>query len=111
MCQENDDAFLSVDKQVWYTGQRAEKIPAGLIGIVGSKCTSLDLSYNELASISAVRDFVNLEELILDNNKLRDCSTLPHMPNLLTLSLNNNKVYLFRKTNNPFESLNLSTVN
>ncbi|XP_053977514.1 leucine-rich melanocyte differentiation-associated protein-like [Hylaeus volcanicus] len=78
--------------QVWYTGQRAEKIPGGLVGVVGNNCTSLDLSYNELTSITAVRDFQNLQELILDNNKLRDLKTLPRIPTLTTLSVNNNKI-------------------
>lgn len=75
-----------------YTGQRAEKIPEGLVGVVGYDCTSLDLSYNELTSITAVKYFDRLQVLILDNNKLRDLRTLPQMPTLTTLSLNNNKV-------------------
>ncbi|XP_017889650.1 leucine-rich melanocyte differentiation-associated protein-like [Ceratina calcarata] len=75
-----------------YTGQRAEKIPAGLVGVVGDDCTSLDLSYNELTSITAVKQYQRLQELVLDNNKLRDLKTLPHIPSLTTLSLNNNKI-------------------
>lgn len=78
--------------QAWYTGQRAEKIPEGLVGVVGNDCMGLDLSYNELTSISAVKYFPSLQELILDNNKLRDLRTLPCIPTLTTLSLNNNKV-------------------
>ncbi|KAK9301942.1 hypothetical protein QLX08_005868 [Tetragonisca angustula] len=76
----------------WYTGQRAEKIPEGLVGVVGNDCMGLDLSYNELTSISAVKYFRSLQELILDNNKLRDLRTLPCIPTLTTLSLNNNKI-------------------
>ncbi|XP_012350635.1 leucine-rich melanocyte differentiation-associated protein [Apis florea] len=78
--------------RAWYTGQRAEKIPGGLVGVVGDNCTSLDLSYNELTSITAVKYFESLQELILDNNKLRDLKTLPRILNLTTLSLNNNKI-------------------
>ncbi|KZC04548.1 Leucine-rich repeat-containing protein C10orf11 like protein, partial [Dufourea novaeangliae] len=78
--------------RAWYTGQRAEKIPGGLVGVVGYDCTSLDLSYNELTSIAAIKDFERLQELILDNNKLRDLKTLPQMSTLTTLSLNNNEV-------------------
>ncbi|XP_076764049.1 leucine-rich melanocyte differentiation-associated protein isoform X1 [Xylocopa sonorina] len=78
--------------RAWYTGQRAEKIPEGLVGVVGDNCTSLDLSYNELTSITAVKHFHSLQELILDNNKLRDLRTLPRIPSLTTLSLNNNKI-------------------
>ncbi|XP_043252618.1 leucine-rich melanocyte differentiation-associated protein-like [Colletes gigas] len=78
--------------RAWYTGQRAEKIPPGLVGVVGNDCTSLDLSYNELTSITAVKDYKRLQELILDNNNLRDLRTLPQIPTLTTLSLNNNKI-------------------
>ncbi|XP_012284073.1 leucine-rich melanocyte differentiation-associated protein-like isoform X2 [Orussus abietinus] len=78
--------------RAWYTGQRVERIPSGLIRVVGSDCLSLDLSFNELTSISAVRDFTCLEELILDNNDLRDLRSLPPMPTIRTLSLNNNKI-------------------
>ena len=69
-----------------------EKIPGGLVGVVGYDCSSLDLSYNELTSITAVKHFERLRELILDNNKLRDLKTLPEMPTLTTLSVNNNKI-------------------
>ena len=62
------------------------------MGVVGNDCIGLDLSYNELTSISAVKYFRGLQELILDNNKLRDLKTLPCIPTLTTLSLNNNKV-------------------
>lgn len=65
------------------------------MGVVGEDCTSLDLSYNELTSITAVKHFQRLQELILDNNKLRDLKTLPRIPTLTTLSLNNNKVCYF----------------
>ncbi|XP_076172883.1 leucine-rich melanocyte differentiation-associated protein [Ptiloglossa arizonensis] len=78
--------------RAWYTGQRAEKIPGGLVGVVGNDCTGLDLSYNELTTITAVKYFQRLQELILDNNKLRDLKTLPRIPTLTTLSLNNNKI-------------------
>ena len=60
--------------------------------VVGNDCLCLDLSYNELTSVSSAKDFIHLQELILDNNKLRDLKTLPSMPGLTTLSLNNNKV-------------------
>ncbi|XP_043289023.1 leucine-rich melanocyte differentiation-associated protein-like [Venturia canescens] len=88
----NRSALTVENKQAWYTGQRAERIPSGLVRVVGNDCVSLDLSYNELTSISSVEDYVNLQQLIIDNNKLRDLKTLPKMPRLTTLSLNNNKV-------------------
>lgn len=94
---ENRNLFFLKDHfflKAWYTGQRAQKIPQGLVRVVGYDCKSLDLSYNELTSVSAVKDYRNLEELILDNNHLRDLNTLPFMPTLTTLSINNNKVII-----------------
>ncbi|XP_034185014.1 leucine-rich melanocyte differentiation-associated protein [Osmia lignaria lignaria] len=88
----NRSALTVRGGRAWYTGQRAEKIPGGLVGVVGEDCTSLDLSYNELSSITTVKHFQSLQELILDNNKLRDLKTLPCIPTLTTLSLNNNKI-------------------
>ncbi|XP_011503196.1 PREDICTED: leucine-rich repeat-containing protein C10orf11-like [Ceratosolen solmsi marchali] len=78
--------------RAWYTGQHIHKIPNGLIGVVGIQCIALDLSYNKLKTISAIKDFIYLEELILDNNDLQDLQTLPVIPTLTTLSLNNNKI-------------------
>lgn len=60
----------------------------------------LDLSYNNLSSVSGLRDFSQLEELVLDNNQLRDLNTLPLMPGLTTLSLNNNKVSVYEYRDN-----------
>lgn len=92
MSRERSNVSRMFIAQAWYTGQRAERIPSGLVRVVGNDCVSLDLSYNELTSVSSARDYVHLRELILDNNKLRDLKTLPFMPSLTTLSLNNNKV-------------------
>ncbi|KAL7307366.1 hypothetical protein TKK_0000553 [Trichogramma kaykai] len=72
--------------------QRAQKVPAGLINVVGHNCKSLDLSFNELSSLGALRDFVDLQQLVLDNNCLRNIRSLPPLPNVTTLSLNNNKI-------------------
>ncbi|XP_035722748.1 leucine-rich melanocyte differentiation-associated protein-like [Vespa mandarinia] len=91
--QDFNRSALTIDgERAWYTGQRAHKIPNGLVHVVGCDCLSLDLSYNELTSVMALKDFSRLEELILDNNRLRDLKTLPFMPSLTTLSLNNNKI-------------------
>lgn len=90
--------------QACYTGQRAEKIPSGLVRVIGSDCLGLDLSYNELVTVSAVKDFELLQELILDNNQLSDLKTLPRMITLTTLSLNNNKVNFIYAANNLYRS-------
>ncbi|XP_034949981.1 leucine-rich melanocyte differentiation-associated protein-like [Chelonus insularis] len=88
----NRSALIIMNKRVCYTGQRISRIPAGLVKIVGANCVTLDLSYNQLTSISALKDYGNLQELILDNNKLRDLKTLPYVPALTTISLNNNEL-------------------
>ncbi|XP_046423512.1 leucine-rich melanocyte differentiation-associated protein-like isoform X2 [Neodiprion virginianus] len=86
--QDFNRTALTVQRsQAWYTGQRAERIPHGLIGLVGADCSSLDLSYNNLVSLTALKEFANLEELVLDNNCLCDLNTLPRMPKLTTLSV------------------------
>ncbi|KAK2585358.1 hypothetical protein KPH14_010037 [Odynerus spinipes] len=91
--QDFNRSALTVDgERAWYTGQRAERVPGGLVRLVGYDCVSLDLSYNELTSVTALKEFSRLEELILDNNRLRDLKTLPSLPCLTTLSLNNNKI-------------------
>ncbi|EFN84386.1 Leucine-rich repeat-containing protein C10orf11-like protein [Harpegnathos saltator] len=91
--QDFNRSALTLDRgRAWYTGQRAEKIPNGLVGVVGHNCLGLDLSYNELTTVSSVKNFEQLQELILDNNQLSDLKTLPRMLTLTTLSLNNNKI-------------------
>ncbi|XP_012269040.1 leucine-rich melanocyte differentiation-associated protein-like [Athalia rosae] len=97
MAMKNEQDFnrtaLTVQlNRAWYTGQRAERIPGGLIGLVGPDCTALDLSYNNLVSVTGLKEFIHLEELVLDNNCLRDLNTLPRLPGLTTLSVNNNKL-------------------
>ncbi|KAG8033822.1 hypothetical protein G9C98_008303 [Cotesia typhae] len=93
MAQDFNRSALTVShNRACYTGQRLTRIPQGLIKIVGVNCISLDLSYNELTSISGLKECLCLEELILDNNKLYDLITLPVMDALTTISLNNNKL-------------------
>nr|XP_012233226.1 PREDICTED: leucine-rich repeat-containing protein C10orf11 [Linepithema humile] len=88
----NRSALTLNNGRAWYTGQRAEKVPSGLVRLVGQNCLGLDLSYNELITVSGIKDFKQLQELILDNNKLVNLKTLPCIPTLTTLSLNNNKI-------------------
>lgn len=78
--------------QLCYNGQCCQMIPQALIKLYGPKVHTLDLSYNELASIRGIEEFSNIKELILDNNQLTDTINLPYFPQLHTLSLNKNKV-------------------
>lgn len=55
-------------------------------------CKCLNLSFNNLVSINGLKDFLFIEELILDNNNLENLRYLPVMSNLRILSINNNKV-------------------
>jgi Leucine-rich repeat (LRR) protein len=58
----------------------------------GTKVKFLDLSFNCLITLQGVEKFPNLEELVLDNNKLSDNIFIPQLPNLQILSLNKNNV-------------------
>jgi Leucine-rich repeat (LRR) protein len=58
----------------------------------GTKVKFLDLSFNCLATLQGVEKFSNLEELVLDNNRLSDNIFVPQLPNLQILSLNKNNV-------------------
>jgi len=73
-------------------GQDCWKIPPALVQMYGTKVKFLDLSFNCLTTLRGVEKFPNLEELVLDNNKLSDNIFVPHLPNLQILSLNKNNV-------------------
>ena len=45
-----------------------EDIPAFLGEKYGSRTKSLNLSYNCLSALTNMENFINLEELVLDNN-------------------------------------------
>jgi Leucine-rich repeat (LRR) protein len=73
-------------------GQDCWKIPPVLVQMYGTKVQFLDLSFNCLTTLQGVEMFPNLEELVLDNNKLSDSVLVPQLPNLHILSLNKNNV-------------------
>eukprot|EP00760_Papus_ankaliazontas_P029843 PhM_4_TR4492/c0_g1_i1/m.9083 len=52
--------------------------------------TSLDLSFNDLATVVGLEKFRNVETLILDNNRLTSLEGFPDLPRLSTLWLNKN---------------------
>ncbi|EDO45508.1 predicted protein, partial [Nematostella vectensis] len=78
--------------QLSFIGQEAESVPGILGSKYGKTITRLDLSYNQLKSLSGIKSFEVLEELILDNNQLSDDLEIPVMPTLHTLTLNKNKI-------------------
>jgi Leucine Rich Repeat. len=73
-------------------GHDCWKIPPALAQMYGTKVKFLDLSFNCLTTLQGVEKFSNLEELVLDNNKLSDNIFVPQLPNLQILSLNKNNV-------------------
>ncbi|KAJ8985629.1 hypothetical protein NQ317_015125 [Molorchus minor] len=85
-------AVSFVDNSLCYSGQKCQRIPEALIKLYGVKVHSLDLSYNELASLHGLEGFPQLRELVLDNNQLSDSLSFPYMPELHTLSLNKNNI-------------------
>lgn len=52
----------------------------------------LDLSFNRLVNVKGLEKFVDLEELILDNNELTDDVNFPNLAKLVTLSVNKNRI-------------------
>ncbi|XP_021924365.1 leucine-rich melanocyte differentiation-associated protein-like isoform X2 [Zootermopsis nevadensis] len=78
--------------QLSYVGQDCWKIPPVLVQMYGTKVQFLDLSFNCLMTLQGVEMFPNLEELVLDNNKLSDSVLVPQLPNLHILSLNKNNI-------------------
>nr|XP_034993187.1 leucine-rich melanocyte differentiation-associated protein isoform X3 [Zootoca vivipara] len=78
--------------QVSYIGQDCKEIPAFLGRNYGRIAKRLDLSFNLLRSLEGLETFNGLEELILDNNLLRNDLRLPRLPHLHTLMLNKNQI-------------------
>jgi len=79
------EGFLS------YASRDCLSIPTFLAPLA-SKTRKLDLSYNVLNTVRGLEAFIELEELILDNNGLTDDLNFPNLPKLKTLSLNKNKI-------------------
>ncbi|XP_026997836.1 leucine-rich melanocyte differentiation-associated protein isoform X1 [Tachysurus fulvidraco] len=78
--------------QVSYIGHDCELIPEFLAANYGSLAKRLDLSFNRLRSLTGLKAFSQLEELIVDNNLLGNDLRLPRLPQLHTLTLNKNQL-------------------
>ncbi|UJR33517.1 hypothetical protein I4U23_020962 [Adineta vaga] len=73
-------------------GSNYDDIPQRIIDLYARKTKILDISKNHFRSLGCIKNFPNLEELILDDNQLEDTQTrFPKLPNLQTLMLNKNR--------------------
>uniref|UniRef100_A0AAY4AVF7 Leucine-rich melanocyte differentiation-associated protein n=1 Tax=Denticeps clupeoides TaxID=299321 RepID=A0AAY4AVF7_9TELE len=87
-----DPAAAVSGAQVSFIGHDCEHIPDFLGEKYGSLARRLDLSFNRLRSLAGLKDFSELEELIVDNNLLGNDLGLPRLPHLHTLTLNKNQI-------------------
>ncbi|XP_036402590.1 leucine-rich melanocyte differentiation-associated protein [Megalops cyprinoides] len=78
--------------QISYIGHDCEDIPEFLGERYGGHAKRLDLSFNRLRSLTGLKAFSQLEELIVDNNLLGNDLQLPRLPHLHTLTLNKNQI-------------------
>lgn len=73
-----------------YVGRECQSIPDRLVHAYAFAAVRLDLSFNRLCTIKGIEHFIQLTELVLDNNVLSDPSEFRFNSQLKTLSLNKN---------------------
>ncbi|XP_055018583.1 leucine-rich melanocyte differentiation-associated protein [Boleophthalmus pectinirostris] len=78
--------------QVSYIGNDCREIPEYIGKTYGHFAKRLDLSFNQLRTLSGLNMFSELEELIVDNNQIGNDVRLPELPHLHTLTLNKNHI-------------------
>ncbi|XP_055082988.1 leucine-rich melanocyte differentiation-associated protein [Periophthalmus magnuspinnatus] len=78
--------------QISYIGNDCREIPEYIGKTYGHFAKRLDLSLNQLRSLSGLNMFPELEELIVDNNQIGNDVRLPKLPHLHTLTLNKNQL-------------------
>lgn len=78
--------------QISYIGHDCKEIPDFVGENYGHFAKRLDLSFNQLRSLTGLKMFTELEELIVDNNLLGNDLQLPRLPSLHTLTLNKNQL-------------------
>ncbi|KAK7901847.1 hypothetical protein WMY93_018616 [Mugilogobius chulae] len=78
--------------QISYIGNDCKEIPEYIGKTYGHFAKRLDLTSNQLRTLSGLRMFPELEELIVDNNQLGNDLRLPKLPHLHTLTLNKNQL-------------------
>lgn len=80
------------DGQLSFVGHDIESLPQKLIEDYSKVTTRLDLSFNQVKSLTGLEEFCHLQELVLDNNDIDDSTVFPHLKHLHTLTLNKNKI-------------------
>lgn len=88
----NESVVVVNGSQVSCIGHDWEDIPDFLGVKYGELAKRLDLSFNRLKSLTGLKVFSQLEELIVDNNLLGNDLRLPRLPRLHTLTLNKNQL-------------------
>lgn len=88
----NESMVVVNGSQVSCIGHDWEDIPDFLETKYGEMARRLDLSFNQLRSLTGLKAFSQLEELIVDNNLLGNDLRLPRLPRLHTLTLNKNQL-------------------
>uniref|UniRef100_A0A672RRM6 Leucine-rich melanocyte differentiation-associated protein n=1 Tax=Sinocyclocheilus grahami TaxID=75366 RepID=A0A672RRM6_SINGR len=88
----NESMVVVNGSQVSCIGHDWEDIPDFLGAKYGEVARRLDLSFNQLRSLTGLKAFSRLEELIVDNNLLGNDLQLPRLPRLHTLTLNKNQI-------------------
>uniref|UniRef100_A0A673J3J4 Leucine-rich melanocyte differentiation-associated protein n=1 Tax=Sinocyclocheilus rhinocerous TaxID=307959 RepID=A0A673J3J4_9TELE len=88
----NESMVVVNGSQVSCIGHDWEDIPDFLGAKYGEVARRLDLSFNQLRSLTGLKAFSQLEELIVDNNLLGNDLRLPRLPRLHTLTLNKNQI-------------------
>ena len=71
---------------------KCDKLQAYITDGSAAAVTEIDLSHNMLPSLSALKPFENLTQLIFDYNYLKNLSSLPRFSNLKVLSLSYNQI-------------------
>ncbi|XP_064479754.1 leucine-rich melanocyte differentiation-associated protein-like [Ornithodoros turicata] len=81
---------MATDGYISFVHRECSRIPTALIENHSLSARCLDLSYNQLRTLTGIEHFTQLRELILDNNQLNDTAEFVHSSHLTTLSLNKN---------------------
>ena len=79
-------------RQIALIGEELQYLPESILKDKPGNVKKLDLSHNQLQWLHGLENFIQLEELVADNNEIFDKTEFPSIPTLKTLSLNNNKL-------------------